>query len=119
VATPALRGPRFPFTTRPSLLLLSNDAAGVIADHCTQHLELLPFALYDAQRKRLLSEDYVVVNPLGIVAAGSRPPAERGIFRFGEPHRYAVSERLALALKRSHVTNVALSRSRPDRFCPR
>lgn len=91
-----------------SLLLLSNDAAGVIADHCTQHLELLPFALHDAQRKRLLSEDYVVVNPLGIVAAGPRPPVERGIFRFGEPHRYAVSERLALALKRSRVTNVAL-----------
>ena len=47
------------------MLVVSSEFTGLIEKHCKRsEIEILPFTLYD-HRKRVLSKDYFLINPLG------------------------------------------------------
>lgn len=53
--------------TIKNTLFVSKRLRQVIERHCRDiQVELLPFTLYD-HRKRVLSQDYVIVNPIGTI----------------------------------------------------
>lgn len=123
------------------MLIVSREFKEIIARTCTNEIEYLPFRLYD-HRKRVLSADYFIVNPIGTLDcldlkksdidwSDDTPPELLGInehvldrkrlvdapelFRIKEdPGEYVIGPRLAEAM-RAHqpkLTNIQWTRLR-------
>ncbi|MCY1041532.1 hypothetical protein OV208_09420 [Corallococcus sp. bb12-1] len=117
-----------------SYLIVRADVKEVIAAHAKDiEVEYLPFDLYD-HRKRLYSQDYFIINPIGtldcldVAASGVKIGPEGSVIHVArfvldpkkvaplpalfrpkeEPAVYIVTETLALALKEKGFTNLQL-----------
>ncbi len=67
-----------------SFLIVSSEIVAMIQQVCDNEIEYLPFTLYDHE-KRVASEDYFIVNPIGTFDCLNEGASEIEYTRHGSP----------------------------------